>query len=293
MSIPVLATKLYIPPPPPRAVRRPRLVEQLTEGVHRKLTLISAPAGFGKTTVVREWVATSGTHVAWLSLDEGDSDPARFLTYLIAALRTIVPGIGESLLGALQSPQLPSNEAVLTPLLNEIAAIPYQVILVLDDYHAIDSKATVPGGGPEFPQPQPGASPGTGREGVDSALTFLLKHLPPQMHLVIATREDPQLPLPRLRGRGELTELRAADLRFTPSEAAGFLNEAMGLRLSAQDVAALERRTEGWIAGLQLAAILMQDHKDASGFIESFTGSHRFVMDYLVEEVLQHQPESV
>ena len=269
MSTPILATKLYIPPPRPKVVLRPRLIERLNEGLHRKLTLISAPAGFGKTTLVSAWVAGCDRPVAWLSLDEGDSDPARFLSYLIAALQTIAANVGEGLLAMLQSPQPPPPETILTALLNEIAAIPEPFVLVLDDYHAVDARA------------------------VDEALAFLLEHLPPQMHLVIATREDPQLPLARLRARGQLTELRATDLRFTPSEAAGFLNQVMGLNLSAEDIAALETRTEGWIAGLQLAALSMQGHQDAAGFIQSFTGSHHFVLDYLMEEVLQQQSESV
>ena len=173
------------------------------------------------------------------------------------------------MLGVLQSPQPPPTESILTTLLNEIATIPDNFILVLDDYHVIDSKP------------------------VDHALTFLLDHLPPQMHLVIATREDPSLPLARYRVRGQLTELRAADLRFTPAEAAEFLNQMMGLNLSAEDIAALETRTEGWIAGLQLAALSMQGREDIASFIQAFTGSHRFVLDYLVEEVLQHQPEHI
>ena len=207
--------------------------------------------------------------VAWLSLDEGENDPARFLTYLVAALQTIAPTIGEGVLGVLQSPQPPPTEAILTALLNEITTLPDQFVLVLDDYHVIDAKA------------------------VDMALTFLVEHLPPQMHLVIATREDPQLPLARLRARSHLTELRAADLRFTASEAAAFLNQVMGLSLSAADIAALEDRTEGWIAGLQLAALSMQGHQDVPGFIRAFAGDHRYIVDYLVEEVLQRQPEPV
>ena len=241
MSTPILATKLYIPPPRPNVVLRPRLIERLNEGLHRKLTLISAPAGFGKTTLVSEWVAGCERPAAWLSLDEGDNDPTRFLTYLVAALQTIAANIGEGVLGVLQSPQPPPTESILTALLNEITTIPDNFVLVLDDYHVIDAKP------------------------VDHALTFLLEHLPPQMHLVIATREDPQLPLARLRARGQLTELRAADLRFTPAEAAGFLNQVMGLNLSAEDIAALETRTEGWIAGLQLAALSMQGHEDVPG----------------------------
>ncbi len=293
MPTPILATKLYIPPSRPKIVLRPLLIERLNEGLAlgRKLTLISAPAGFGKTTLVSEWVAGCERPVAWLSLDEGDNDPARFLAYLVAALQTlalrspgVLPGsnvegiaanIGAGVLKTLQSPQPPSAESILTALLNDITTIPDHFALVLDDYHVIDSKP------------------------VETALTFLLEHLPPQMHLVVATREDPQLPLARLRARGRLTELRAADLRFTAAEAAGFLNQVMGLNLSAEDIAALETRTEGWIAGLQLAAIAlrgpmsMQGHKDIASFIKSFTGSHHFVLDYLAEEVLQKQSESV
>src|SRR6266487_3972857 len=257
MSTPILATKLYIPRSRPNA------------GLHRKLTLISAPAGFGKTTLVSEWVLGCERPTAWLSLDEGENDPARFLAYLVAALQTIEPNIGEGVLGVLQSPQPPPPEAILTALLNEITTLPDHFVLVLDDYHVIDAKP------------------------VDIVLTYLVEHLPPQMHLVIATREDPHLPLARLRARGHLTELRAADLRFTASEAAAFLNQVMGLSLSAEDIAALEDRTEGWIAGLQLAALSLQGHLDVHGFIRAFAGDHRYIVDYLVAEVLQRQPEPV
>ncbi len=281
MPTPILATKLYIPPPRPKAVLRPRLIVQLNEGLHRKLTLISAPAGFGKTTVVSEWIAGCQRAVAWLSLDEGDSDPTRFLTYLVAALQTIAETIGEGVLGLLHSPQPPrergslwdEREALLTTLLNEIATMPDKFVLVLDDYHLIDA------GGPL------GA--------VDQALAFLLEHLPPRMHLVITTREDPQLPLARLRARGQMTELRAADLRFTRAEAAAFLNQVMDLNLSATDIAALENRTEGWIAGLQLAALSMRGSADVAQFVKAFAGDNRYIVDYLVEEVLQRQPEHV
>lgn len=267
----MLTTKLYIPPPRPSLVPRPRLVERLNEGCAPgcRLTLISAPAGFGKTTLVSEWIAGCGRPVAWISLDEGDNDPARFVSYLARALQTIKAEIGEGLLVALQSPQPLQIEVILTNLLNEISDIPEKFLLVLDDYHLIDS--------------QP----------VDQTLTFLIEHQPRQMHLVIATREDPSLPLARLRARGQLIELRAADLRFTPAEAAEFLNRVMGLNLSDGDVAALESRTEGWIAGLQMAAISMQGIPDAASFIQFFTGSHRFVLDYLLEEVLQRQPAEV
>jgi LuxR family maltose regulon positive regulatory protein len=271
MPGPILATKLYNPPPRPGIVPRPRLVERLNEGLAagRKLALISASAGFGKTTLVSEWIAGCKRPVAWLSLDEGDNDPTRFLIYVVAAMQTIVADLGGGLQAALQSAQPPTTEAILTSLLNEIAAIPDNFILVLDDYHMIDS------------------------EPIDHALTFLLDHLPPQMRLVIATREDPSLPLPRYRVRGQLTELRAADLRFTPEEAGAFLNQMMNLNLSVENIAALETRTEGWIAGLQLAALSMQGREDIAGFIQAFTGSHRFVLDYLIEEVLQHQSEHI
>ncbi|MCP4541373.1 MAG: tetratricopeptide repeat protein [Chloroflexi bacterium] len=316
MLVPILATKLYIPTPRPNVVLRSRLIERLNEGLGqnqsfgRKLTLISAPAGFGKTTLVSEWIAgcerlEPKVCVAWLSLDEGDNDLTRFLAYLVAALQTLplsangtsgdkgvaarqapVGNIGEGVLAMLQSPQPPSIESILTTLLNEIATVPDSFILVLDDYHVIDAK------------------PIDTLASVDDALTFILEHLPPQMHLVIATRENPPLPLARYRVRGQLTELRAADLRFTPAEAAEFLNQAMGLNLSTEDIAALKIRTEGWIAGLQLAALALQGlalqgtismpgHQDATSFIQSFTGSHHFVLDYLVEEVLQQQPKSI
>ena len=266
---PILATKLYLPRLRPNVVSRPRLIERLNEGLHRKLTLIAAPAGFGKTTLVSAWVEGIERPTAWLSLDEGDNDPTRFLTYLVAALQTIAANIGEGVLGVLQSPQPPPPEAILTALLNEITTLPDNFVLVLDDYHVIDAQA------------------------VDIALTYLVEHLPPQMHLVIATREDPQLPLARLRARSQLTELRAADLRFTASEASAFLSQVMGLSLSAEDIAALEDHTEGWIAGLQLAALSMQGHQDVPGFIQAFAGDHRYIVDYLVEEVLERQPEPV
>ena len=275
MSIPILATKLYIPHPPPRAVLRPRLIERLNEGLCQEqgygqtLTLISAPSGFGKTTLLSEWIPGCQRPVVWLSLDEGDNDLTRFLMYVVAGLRTITAKIGEEVLGVLENAQPPSTEIILTSLLNEITAIPNDFIFVLDDYHVIDTHS------------------------VDKALTFLIDHLPKQMHLVITTREDPNLPISRLRARGQLTELRAADLRFTPDEAAEFLNQVMGLELSAEDISILDTRTEGWIAGLQLAALSMKDQQDIPGFIRTFAGDHRYIVDYLVEEVLKRQPEPI
>ncbi len=274
---PILAAKLYIPPLRKNAVSRLRLIERLNEGLGqgqgfgRKLSLISAPAGFGKTTLVSEWAAGCSRRVAWLWLEERDSDTARFLTYLVAAMRTVAPDLGGGVLRVLhaEQPRPAEIEAILTALLNEITSIPDDIVLVLDDYHAVDATA------------------------IDAALTFFIEHLPPNMHLVVTTREDPQLPLARLRARGQLTELRAADLRFTPAEAAEFLEQVMGLTLAAEDIAALEDRTEGWIAGLQLAALSMQGHEDLPGFVRAFAGDHRYIVDYLVAEVLQRQPRPV
>ena len=267
----VLATKLFIPPRRPRAtvVDRSRLTERLIVSDDRRLTLISAPAGFGKTTLLSEWIPHSEHCVAWLSLDPGDNDPPRFWAYVVAALQTLRSDLGASALALLAVPQSPPIEAILTSLLNDVAAFSDRLGLVLDDYHLIETPA------------------------IHTALTFLIDHLPPQMQLMITTRSDPPLPLARWRVRQQLIEIRAADLRFTPDEVAAFLNQVMGLNLSADDVAALEKRTEGWIAGLQLAALSMQGRDDASAFIRSFTGSHAYVIDYLAEEVLQRQAAEV
>ena len=250
-------------------VPRPHLIERLHDGLDRNLTLVSAPAGFGKTTLVSTWACGCDRPVAWLSLDDGDNDPTRFLSYVVAALRTISPNLGESALLALRSPQPAPTETLVAGVLNEIADAADSFVLVLDDYHVIDSRP------------------------VELAVAFLLEHLPPQMHLVIASREDPQLPLARLRARGQLSELRIKDLRFTPSEAAAFLEQAMSLDLTAEQIATLEARTEGWIAGLQLAALSLRGHADTARFVESFSGSHHFVLDYLLEEVLQRQSDRV
>jgi len=280
----LLRTKLFVPQLRPTLVSRPGRIDRLNQGLQlgHRLTLISAPAGFGKTTLVSEWVSilrldagnesNMAYRVAWLSLDENDSDPTRFLTYLAAAFNLVdgqESAIGLEALDMLKSPQPPPTMAILTSLINELAALPGRIVLILDDYHVINS------------------SP------IDDALSFLLERLPPQLHLVIVTREDPRLPLSRLRARGQLTELRAADLRFTLSEAADFLNRVMGLALADEDVEALESRTEGWIAGLQLAAISLQGKKETTRLIESFSGSHRLVLDYLIEEVLEQQSEDV
>lgn len=273
MGDPILATKLAPPGVRPTLVSRPRLAERLHSGLGSKVTLISAPAGAGKSTLLSAWGRSirpgDEPALAWVSLDEGDNDPARFWRYVIAALDGLRPGIGEAPLALLSSSQELPIQTVLTALLNALVDLPIDVALVLDDYHVI------------------------GAEAIHGALAFGIDHLPPRLHLVIATRTDPPLPLARLRARGELTELRAADLRFTPEEAAALLNEGMGLGLSAVDVAALGERTEGWAAGLQLAALSMRDRTDVQGFIRAFTGSNRYIVDYLAEEVLSRQPEDV
>ncbi len=280
----LLATKLYVPLPRPNLVRRLRLVERVHVGLAGKFTLIAAPAGFGKTTLLAQgleaWglgraaypqpqastVKAQALRVVWLALDAGDNDATRFWSYIIAGFQTIVPTAGATALALLQSLQPPSVEVILTTLLNDLSALTADAVLVLDDYHLIDTPA------------------------IHNALAFMLDHLPPQVHLVMSTRVDPPLPLTRLRARGDLTELRAADLSFTADEAAAFLTTVMGLPLTSDEVAALEARTEGWVAGLQLAALAMRDRADRTGFIAAFAGSNRFVVDYLAEEVIDRLP---
>jgi LuxR family transcriptional regulator, maltose regulon positive regulatory protein len=269
----LVSTKLRPSQARPKLVERLRLIAKLEREAGRKLTLISAPAGFGKTTLLGEWLKRregGDQSVAWVSLDEGDNDPVRFLSYLVAALgRTVGERFGEGVMAALRSPEPPRMEAVLGAFVNELADLPGEIAVVLDDYHVIDS------------------------ESVHGVVSFLLERLPEGAHIVISGRVDPPLPLARLRARGQMAELHAADLRFTPEEAAAFLGDAMGLDLSAADVAALEQVTEGWIAALQLAALSMRERKDVSGFIRSFSGGHRDVFDFLAEEVLERQPERV
>lgn len=271
MPTPIVKTKLHLPELRPRLVSRQAILSAISASLRdgRKLTLISAPAGFGKTTLARAWVDSSRLPVVWLSLDETDSNPERFLSYLVAALQRIIAGIGADLLRALDMPQAPAPDILLDSLLNELAISEESFVLVLDDYHLVDSKP------------------------VDELLAVLVEHMPACMHLVIITREDPALPLARLRARNQLTEIRAADLRFSETEAAEFLKQVMGLHLSAEEIAMLEKRTEGWIVGLQLAALSMQGKADTSAFIRAFGGTNQFVLDYLLEEVLHKQPERV
>ncbi|MEI7742664.1 MAG: LuxR C-terminal-related transcriptional regulator [Chloroflexota bacterium] len=277
MASPLLETKLYLPRRRRGLVARPRLTARLAIGAESKLTLISAPAGFGKTTALADWLGTGeavvtggdGPRAAWLSLDPGDGETTTFWVYVIAALQTVAPGAGADALKLLSAPQPPAVETVIAALLNGLGQAPGDIVLVLNDYHLAD--------GP----------------GIADGMTFLLEHLPPNLHLVIATRADPALPLARLRARGELVEIRAADLRFTPDEAVAYLNETMDLDLAAADVTALETRTEGWIAALQLAALSLQGRDDVAGFIAGFAGDDRYIVDYLAEEVLHRQPEPV
>jgi LuxR family transcriptional regulator, maltose regulon positive regulatory protein len=287
----LLATKLFIPqrfstgPQRPFLIPRPHLHPKLRAGLENRLILVSAPTGFGKTTLLADWIRSNDElgrmkdeagelhpssfiphHFCWLSLDEGDNDPALFLGYLIAALQTAAPALGQTAVHLLQSLPPPMPEVVLTAVINELTAVTEPIVLVLDDYHAITAPA------------------------IHAALIFLVAHQPPNLHLVITSRADPPLPLARWRARREMAELRAADLRFTVDETAVFLNDVMGLNLTAADIAALEERTEGWIAGLQLAALALHEQADTAAFIQSFSGSHAYILDYLLDEVLERQP---
>jgi LuxR family maltose regulon positive regulatory protein len=279
----LLTTKLFTPRRQAPVVTRPRLIDQLNEGSSERLILVSGPAGFGKTTLVAQWLHHFGfganptnpkseirnLKFSWLSLDDQDNDPIRFLTYLVAALRGVEPGIGHNVERLLQTPQPPALADLITILLNEIAQVTTPFVLVLDDYHVIHTAA------------------------IHQALSFLVEHMPPAMHLVILTRADPPLPLARWRVRRLLTEIREQDLRFTADEVVAFLEQALDTQLSCADVTALTQRTEGWVAGLQLAALSMAGRSNLRTFIQDFTGSHAYIVDYLTEEVLQRQPATI
>ena len=271
MIVNLLATKLYTPTPSAKRVQRQHLIQRLNEGVAagHQLTLISAPAGFGKTTCVSEWLSGLDLPVTWLSLDPSDDEPGRFFSYLIAALQKIDPGLGQEIEGLLRAGQLPPVEIISATLVNDLLAHSGRFILVLDDVHLIHQGFIL------------------------QVLEKLVANLPPALHLVLLTREDPALPLARLRANNQMTEIRASDLRFTPDEAASFLNESMELCLSQADIAMLEERTEGWIVGLQLAGLSVRDRPDPSRFIATLSGSHRHILSYLTEEVLNRQPEKV
>ena len=265
----LLRTKFFVPPIRSSHIIRSRLSNLIDCGLDRALILVSAPAGYGKSTLVSSWLKEKQIPSAWLSLDDGDNDPIRFLQYLIATLSPLVSGIEAEAPGMLRRYQPSQFENVINLLVNELASFPESFILVLDDFHVIHSDSVL------------------------NILAYFLEHLPPQMHLALISRADPLLPLSRLRARNKLTDIRADQLRFTRDEVAAFLNDVMGLALSADDLSAMETRTEGWIASLQLAALSMQSSKDIHGFVSAFTGSHHYVMDYLVEEVLGLQPKKV
>jgi LuxR family maltose regulon positive regulatory protein len=269
----LLRTKLFIPQVRPSLVPRPRLFAKLDGGLNAKLILLSAPAGYGKTTLVADWLNNSAAatqfRFCWVSLDENDNDSARFLAYVIGALNEIEPDIALSVAEIVSSRQNPPIEGLMKVLINDAAQIAVPFVLVLDDYHVLKS------------------------ERVHEAMTFLLDHLPPQMHLIVISRADPPLPVARLRGQGQLVELRQNDLRFSATEAADFLNQVMKLGLSEEDITRLNKRTEGWVAGLQMAAVSIQEREESSNFIQEFTGSNRYILDYLLEEVLSRQPQSI
>lgn len=271
MATSLLTTKLHTPVPQPNLVPRPRLLQRLNQGLHlgQRLTLVSAPAGFGKTTLITEWLQQLERPHAWLSLDEEDNDPIRFLTYFVAALQQVDARIGQAVHSLLGTPQLPSADVLMTMLINDVADTPKPLVLVLDDYQLIKTHAIHENG------------------------AFLLEHQPPQLHIVLLTRVDPPLPLALRRARGQMNELRVRDLRFTTAEAAIFLNQVMALDLTPDQVATLEARTEGWITGLNLAALSLRGQENIPAFLETFSGSHRYLIDYLTEEVLQQQPQSV
>ncbi len=269
MPLPLVATKLYAPPPQARLTARPALGQRLDQAQRAPFILVSAPAGFGKTTLVLDWLRRAGRPFAWLSLEPGDDEPARFWRYVIAALQTVVPGVGLASQALLDAPQLPAQAAVVAALINDLASHPAPLALVLDDYHSIQSAA------------------------IHAGLNDLLDHLPRPLSLIITTREDPPLALARRRARRELLEIRAVDLRFDTDEVAGFLNGAMGLGLAADDLTALDERTEGWIAGLHLVALSLAGRADKHAFVRSFAGDDRYIADYLLEEVLGRQPPAL
>ena len=265
----LLQTKLFAPPLRPLAITRPHLIHKLNTGLNGKLTLVSAPAGFGKTTLVSSWLRQCERPFTWLSLDKDDNEPNRFLTYLLSALQKIEGKVGQTAVSLLQSAQVPPAETILALLINDLANLAQPLILVLDDYHTIHNLD------------------------IHKALTFLLDNAPPQLHLTITSREDPPLPLHRLRSRGLMNGVYARELRFAPAEAAEFLQQTMNVHLAAEDVTRLARRTEGWIAGLQLAALSLQGLPDAREFVADFAGDDRYIADYLLHEVIERQPAEI
>jgi len=265
----LLATKLRVPRSRPDILVRPRLLDRVEEAAARELLLVSAPAGFGKSTLLAEWARATNRPVGWVSLDSDDNDQVRLWRYLLAAVEQVHPGLQERVLPLLDTPDQPTPEAVVTAIVNELTASPSEFAVVLDDYHVIESPP------------------------LQTSIAFLLERLPPGMHVVIAGGSDPPLPLGRMRGRGQLAEVRAEDLRFTREEAVALLREIWGLELPEQSVAVLEERTEGWVTGLQLAALSLRAGSDPADLIRGFSGGHRYVLDYLTGEVLERQPADV
>ncbi len=269
MTSSILTTKLFIPSPRPNYVARTGILESLDEAINFKLTLVAAPPGYGKSSLLSIWIQEREPPTAWLSLDPDDNDPALFFEYLIAALQTLNPKIGATSLALLQSPQLSSNTAILSSLINDLTTYEKNFVLILDDYHSIEQQE------------------------IHDSFNYLIDHMPPQMHVIIASRSDPPLQLSQLRVRNHLLEIRQSDLRLQPEEANEFLNHCMGLNLSTSQVDILESRTEGWVAGLQLAALSLKEKDDVGAFINTFSGSHRFVIDYLADQVIANQPPEV
>ncbi|CAH1206440.1 HTH-type transcriptional regulator MalT [Paenibacillus plantiphilus] len=265
----IISTKLNIPPTQPKIIFRTQLIARLNEGLYRKLTLISASAGYGKTTLASQWLSGCDRRSAWLSLDEGDNDPNRFITYLFAALHTISENLVRDASILLQSPQRPPIESILATLINDLVKFSEPFIIVLDDYHLIDATS------------------------VHETVAFLLEHLPPHVHIVLLTRREPDLVLSRYRVRNQVTELGVADLKFNYAETAAFLHDVMDVKLTVEAVSSLETRTEGWVAGLQIAAVSLHGHPEADAFVKSFSGNQRLLMDYLIEEVLHNQSEAL
>ncbi len=272
MNTPLLTTKLFVPPLRPDLVPRQRLIDKMNEGVRRKLLLVTAPAGFGKTILICTWAAQCSMPVAWLSLDQGENDPWQFWAYVCTAMQRCFADLGQVVFPSFNVEQPEPIRPLLTRLINEMAALPEpEIVLVLDDYQLIES------------------------QDVHEDVAYFLQHMPEQVHVIVATRSDPPLPLGRLRGRGQMRELRTADLRFLPEETAVFLNEVMGLNLNPEGVTALANRTEGWITGLQMAALSLRtsSKEQAANFIAAFSGTNRYVLDYLMEEVLAQQPTTI
>lgn len=268
---PLISTRFRIPPPRPDVVTRPRLVSQLDEGLHlgHRLSLIAAPAGFGKTTLIGDWIGNGDRPVSWLTVDDSCNDFAIFFNYLIASLGQVDESLGRSALSHAQSRQYTDEQDLITSLINDLSESDNRLILILDDYHRITSFS------------------------VHDALSFLVENQPPSFHMVIGTREDPPLPLARLRARGQITEIRERSLRFTSEETAAFLGATMKLKLSPENIEALGKRTEGWITGLQLAGLALRNEDDASGFVAAFAGNERFIMDYLITEVIEGESDRV